>query len=252
MINFSRNFGKEAALLAGLRYATGDAVIVMDVDLQDPPELLPQMISDWESGYDVVYTKRKDRKGEPPIRSFFSKLFYKIINKVSDVEIVDGARDYRIMSRQAVNSLLQLNEKKRFSKGLFMWIGFDSKVIEFEHVERVAGNTKWSFFKLFAYAIEGIVSFSDFPLRLASLLGVIISVISFLFLIYVIVKNTMFHNPVSGWASMTSIIVFLGGIQMIILGVIGEYLGRIFEEVKNRPCYFVKNLYKSEFQENKE
>lgn len=246
LVNLSRNFGKEAALLAGLKYAKGDAAIVMDVDLQDPPSLLPELISNWESGYDVVYTRRTNRDGEPPIRSFFAKLFYKLINKMSDVEIVDGARDYRIMSRQVVDSLLAMNEKNRFSKGLFMWVGYDSKVIEFEHVDRSAGKTKWSFFKLFTYAIEGIVSFSNFPLRIASLMGGFISMIAFIFMMYIVIKTLILNNPVSGWASMTSIILFLGGIQLIVIGVIGEYLGRIFVEVKNRPSYFVKEFYASE------
>ena len=249
LVNLSRNFGKEAALLAGLRYANGDAVIVMDVDLQDPPSLLPELISNWESGYDVVYTRRTNRNGEPPIRNFFAKMFYKIINKMSDVEIVDGARDYRIMSRQVVNSLLEMNEKNRFSKGLFMWVGYDSKVIEFEHVNRSAGKTKWSFLKLFTYAIEGIVSFSNFPLRIASFMGTLISVVAFIFMMYVIVKTLIFNNPVNGWASMTSIMLFLGGIQLIVIGVIGEYLGRIFVEVKNRPSYFVKEFCTSELSE---
>ena len=245
LVDFSRNFGKESAMLAGFQASVGDAVIIMDVDLQDPPNLIPEMIEGWESGYDIVYTKRKNRDGEPPVRSFFSDLFYKIINRMSDVEIVNGARDYRIMSRRAVNSLLQLKEKNRFSKGLFMWVGYCSKVIEFEHVDRSAGETKWSFKKLFGYAIEGIISFSDFPLRIASFLGTFISLVAFIFLMYVLVKNLVFQNPVSGWASTISIVLFLGGIQLIVLGVIGEYIGRIFNEVKNRPNYVVKDFFRS-------
>ena len=245
LVNLSRNFGKEAALLAGMDSAIGDAVIVMDVDLQDPPSLLPELIYDWESGYDIVYTRRVNRDGEPPIRSFFARMFYRMINKLSDVEIVDGARDYRIMSRAVVDSLLSLREKNRFSKGLFMWVGYDSKVIDFEHAERSAGETKWSFTKLFAYAIEGIVSFSNFPIRISSFMGVGISFIAFIFMLYIIIKTIIFNNEVSGWASMTSIMLFLGGIQLIVIGVIGEYLGRIFNEVKNRPNYLVKEFCES-------
>ena len=251
IIDFSRNFGKEAALLAGLQFSKGDAVIVMDVDLQDPPELLPELISNWEAGYDVVYTRRKNRDGEPPIRSFFAKMFYKIINKTSDVQIVDGARDYRIMSRRAVDSLLCMQEKSRFSKGLFMWVGYNSKVIEFEYIERGAGETKWSFIKLFTYAMEGIVSFSNFPLRIASFMGTIISLLAFIFLFYIVIKTMIFKNHVHGWASMTSIILFLGGIQLLVIGIIGEYLGRIFNEVKNRPVYFIKEYYESELSNDK-
>ncbi|WP_238916674.1 glycosyltransferase family 2 protein [Clostridium sp. YIM B02555] len=245
IIDFSRNFGKEAALLAGLEVSKGEGVIVMDADLQDPPQLIPELIANWENGHDVVYTRRKNREGEPIIRSFLAKMFYKVINKVSSVEIVDGARDYRIMSRQIVDDLLCMKEKNRFSKGLFMWVGYNSKLIEFEHMERAAGETKWSFIKLFAYAIDGIVSFSNFPLRIASFMGTLISLLAFIFLFYILVKTMIFKNPVNGWASMTSIILFLGGIQLLVIGIIGEYLGRIFNEVKNRPAYFVKNYYES-------
>ncbi|OOB79958.1 MAG: bactoprenol glucosyl transferase [Epulopiscium sp. Nuni2H_MBin001] len=251
-IDLSRNFGKEAGLLAGLQYAKGDAVVVMDVDLQDPPNLLPELISNWEKGHDIVYTRRTNRDGEPLIRSWFAKLFYKLINKLSDVEIVDGARDYRIMDRRVVNSLLDLGEKNRFSKGLFMWVGYDCKCIEFQHVERVAGETSWSFWKLFGYAIDGIVSFTNFPLKIASIFGIIVSLLSFIFLIYVVIKNTIFENPVSGWASMTSIICFLGGIQLIVIGVIGEYVGKVFNEVKARPQYIVKDYIESSFNKGEQ
>ncbi len=247
-IDFSRNFGKEAGLLAGLEYAKGAAVIVMDVDLQDPPELIPELISNWEKGYDVVYTRRTNRDGEPPIRSFFANMFYKVINKMSDVEIVDGARDYRIMDRRVVQSLLDLGECNRFSKGLFMWVGYESKCLEFEHVERVAGETSWSFWKLFRYAIDGIVSFTNFPLKIASIFGVIISFFSLIFMFYVVIKNSIYGNSVEGWASMTAIICFLGGIQLIVIGVIGEYLGKIFNEVKERPQYIVKQYIESSFE----
>lgn len=248
-VDFSRNFGKEAGLLAGLRHAKGDAVIVMDVDLQDPPSLIPDMVAGVEEGYDVVYTKRKDRKGEPLIRSAFSKMFYKIMNIISEVEVVDGARDYRIMTRRVVDSILELTERQRFSKGLFMWVGYDSKVIEFDHVDRSLGDTKWSFFKLVTYAIEGIVSFSDVPLKLAGWLGAVFSGFSFLLLLYILIKNLIFKNPVDGWASTISIIVFFAGIQLIVLGIIGEYLARIYGEVKQRPVYVVKDYLESEIED---
>ena len=253
VVNFSRNFGKEAALYAGLSIATGDLVAVMDADLQDPPDLLPEMVGYIENeDYDVVYTRRRNRDGEPPVRSFFARLFYKAINRMSEVEIVDGARDYRVMRRAVVESILSLQEKCRFSKGLFMWVGFRSKLIEFDHRDRAAGTTKWSFGKLFMYAVEGIVSFTTMPLRIASFLGISISFFSFLFLIYVLVKNTIFKNPVSGWASMVSIVLFLGGIQLTVLGIIGEYIGHIFHEVKSRPLYVIRDIYRSEDVQKKE
>ncbi len=251
IIDFSRNFGKEAALLAGLEYATGDAVVVMDVDLQDPPELIYDFVKYWEEGTNIVYARRSNRDGEPVIRSFFARMFYKIINKFSDVDIVDGARDYRLMSRQAVDSLLEMQEHNRFSKGLFMWIGYDSKLIEYQHVERSAGTTSWSFWGLLGYAIEGIISFSVFPLRIASVLGAIVSVIAFIFMSYIVIKAAFLGNAVDGWASTTSIILFIGGIQLMVLGVIGEYLSKIFSEVKCRPQYIVKKYTHSELHDNR-
>ena len=241
LIDFSRNFGKEAAMLAGLQYAKGDAVVIMDVDLQDPPSLLPKMIYYWEQGYDNIYTRRRNREGEPLIRSFFAQKFYQIINKISDVEIIDGARDYRLFSRPVVEHLLSLKESNRFSKGLFSWVGFSGVCLEFDHVERVAGTTKWSFLKLFNYAIEGITSFSNSPLRLATYTGLLIAFISFLYLIYIVNKTLIFGNEVPGWSSIACIILFLGGIQLLFLGVIGEYVGRIYSEVKHRPNYIVKS-----------
>ena len=253
VVNFSRNFGKEAALYAGLSIASGDLVAVMDADLQDPPDILPDMVGYIENeGYDVVYTRRRNRDGEPPVRSFFSRLFYKAINRMSEVEIIDGARDYRVMRRAVVESILSLQEKCRFSKGLFMWVGFRSKLIEFDHRDRAAGTTKWSFRKLFLYAVEGIVSFTTIPLRIASFLGIGISFFSFLFLIYIVIKNTIFKNPVSGWASMVSIVLFLGGIQLTVLGIIGEYIGHIFHEVKSRPLFVIRDIYRSEDVPKKE
>lgn len=240
-ISFSRNFGKEAAMLAGIEAARGDAVVLMDVDLQDPPNLLPQMIEDWVlGGYDVVYTRRSTRSGEPPIRSWFAKQFYKSINKMSDVHIIDGARDYRLMDRKAVNSFLRLNERNRFAKGLFMWVGYRSKCIEFENVERVVGSTSWSFWKLLHYAIDGIVSFTISPLRWATYFGLFTAISAFLYMFYVIFSKLLFGNPVSGYASIVSILLFFGGIQLIFLGIIGEYIGRIFIEVKARPNYIIK------------
>ena len=241
-ISFSRNFGKEAAMLAGIEAARGDAIILMDVDLQDPPELLPQMVEDWQfGGYDVVYTRRSTRSGEPPIRSWCAKNFYKLINNMSDVHIVDGARDYRLMDRKAVDSFLRLKERNRFAKGLFMWVGYNTKCIEFENVERAVGSTSWSFWKLVHYAIDGIVSFTISPLRWATYFGLFTASTAFLYMFYVIFTKLIFGNAVSGYASIVSIMLFFGGIQLIFLGIIGEYIGRIFIEVKARPNYIVKS-----------
>lgn len=240
-ISFSRNFGKEAAMLAGIEAAYGDAIVLMDVDLQDPPSLLPQMIEDWlVGGYDVVYTRRSTRSGEPPIRSWFAKQFYKLINNMSDVQIVDGARDYRLMDRNAVDSFLRLKERNRFAKGLFMWVGYNSTCIEFENVERAVGNSSWSFWKLVHYAIDGIVSFTISPLRWATYFGFFTATSAFLYMFYVIFSKLLFGNPVSGYSSIVTIMLFFGGIQLIFLGIIGEYIGRIFIEVKARPNYIVK------------
>lgn len=240
-ISFSRNFGKESAMLAGIEAAQGDAVILMDVDLQDPPDLLPQMIEDWfVEGFDVVYTRRSTRSGEPPIRSWFAKQFYKLINAMSDVQIVDGARDYRLMDRKAVDSFLRIKERNRFAKGLFMWVGYKTKCIEFENVERAVGTSSWSFWKLVQYAIDGIVSFTISPLRWATYFGFLTASSAFLFMFYTIFKKILFGNAVSGYASIVTIILFFGGIQLIFLGIIGEYIGRIFIEVKARPNYIIK------------
>jgi glycosyltransferase involved in cell wall biosynthesis len=240
-ISFSRNFGKESAMLAGIEAALGDAVILMDVDLQDPPELLPQMIEDWfVEGFDVVYTRRSTRSGEPPIRSWFAKQFYKLINAMSDVQIVDGARDYRLMDRKAVDSFLRIKERNRFAKGLFMWVGYKSKCIEFENVERAVGTSSWSFWKLVQYAIDGIVSFTTSPLRWATYFGFFTASSAFLYMFYTIFKKILFGNAVGGYASIVSILLFFGGIQLIFLGIIGEYIGRIFIEVKARPNYIIK------------
>lgn len=240
-ISFSRNFGKESAMYAGFENSTGDYVCLMDADLQDPPRLLPEMFKAIkEEGYDSVATRRVTRKGEPPIRSFFARMFYKIMNKISDTELMDGARDYRLMTRQFVNSLLEMKEYNRFSKGLFGWVGYQTKWIEFENVERVAGETKWSFWKLFRYAIEGITAFSTTPLIFASVLGIIFCVISFLAIIFIIVRTLIYGDPTSGWPSLVCIIVFVSGIQLFSVGVIGQYLSKTYLEVKKRPIYIIK------------
>ena len=240
-VSFSRNFGKEAAMLAGLEASTGDYVTLMDADLQDPPSLLKQMYNAIvNEGYDSVGTRRVTRKGEPLIRSFFARMFYKIINKISDIEMVDGARDYRLMKRQVVDAIISLKEYNRYSKGLFSFVGFDTKWIEYENIERVAGETKWSFWKLFKYALEGITAFSTTPLILSSILGLIFCIIAFLAIIFIIAKTLIFGDPTSGWPSLACIIVFVSGIQLFSIGVIGQYLSKTYLEVKNRPIYIIK------------
>ena len=240
-ISFSRNFGKEAAIYAGLKHADGDLVAIMDADLQDPPSLLPQMYhAVMEEGYDSAATRRVTRKGEPQIRSFFARQFYKLMNKISDTDIVDGARDFRLMNRPFVNALLELGEYNRFSKGLFGWVGFQTKWIEFENVERVAGETKWSFWKLFAYSIEGIVAFSTKPLAIASYMGVGMCGVGALAIIFVIVRQLLFGGPAFGWPSLVCIILFLGGLQLLCIGILGTYLSKTYLEVKHRPIYICK------------
>ena len=240
-ISFSRNFGKESALFAGLKNCTGDYVAVMDVDLQDPPSLLPEMIGTLEnSDYDIVATRRVSRIGDPKIRSFFARMFYKIINKISDLELVDGARDYRLMTRQVVDAILQLEEYNRFSKGLFNWIGFNTYWIEYENIERAAGETSWSFWSLVKYSIEGIVGFTTAPLSLSTFLGIAFSIIAFILIIFVVVRNIMFGDPVQGWASTICIILLLGGIQLFTIGILGKYLEKTYIETKRRPIYIIK------------
>lgn len=240
-ISFSRNFGKEAALYAGLQASKGDLVTVMDVDLQDPPELLPQMVEMIETtDIDCVGTRRADRKGEPPIRSFFAKKFYQLINRISDTEMVDGARDYRLMTRQMVDAILELTEYNRFSKGLFSWVGFKTEYISFENRERAVGETSWSFWKLFNYSIDGIVNFSDAPLNIASFVGAFSCVAAVIAMLFIIVRALIFGDPTSGWPSMVTIILFIGGVQLLCIGIIGKYIGKIFMETKKRPVYIVK------------
>lgn len=244
-ISFSRNFGKEAAMKAGLDYSTGDYVTLMDADLQDPPKMLPEMLNILESEhYDCVGTRRVTRKGEPVIRSFFARKFYKIINKMSKVEMVDGARDYRLMTRQMVEAIKSCEEYNRYSKGLWSFVGFKTKWLEFENVQRVAGETKWSFWKLFKYAIEGIVAFTTAPLTMAAFLGILFCVIAFIMIIVIIFKTLVWGDPVSGWPSLACIIIFVSGIQLFFMGIFGEYLAKTYLETKKRPIYIVKETEK--------
>lgn len=247
VIDFSRNFGKEGGLLAGLEHAKGDFVTVMDADLQDPPSFIPLMFKTMEEeNVDIVGTRRVSRKGEPPIRSFFARQFYKLINKFSEIEIVDGARDFRLMTREVVDSILSLKEYHRFSKGIFSWVGYKTVYLEYENVERVAGETSWSFWTLLVYAIEGIIAFTVAPLRLATFTGIIISFVAFCSMIFVFIRALIFGDPTSGWPSMVVIMLFLGGIQLLALGIIGEYLSKTYMEVKKRPNYIVKKIYESD------
>ncbi|WP_165209578.1 glycosyltransferase family 2 protein [Streptococcus tangpeifui] len=239
-LSFSRNFGKEAALLAGLEAADGDLITVMDADLQDPPELLQDMYQKVQEGFDVVGTRRADRKGEPVIRSFFARAFYWLVNKISDTEMVDGARDFRLMTRQVVDSILELGEVNRFSKGLFSWVGYDVTYLPYENRERVAGDTSWNFWSLLRYSIDGFVNFSEAPLNLATWAGLTSFVLSIVAILFVVIRRLIFGDPVSGWASTISIIMFLGGLQLLALGIIGKYVAKIFLETKKRPVYIIK------------
>ena len=240
-ISFSRNFGKEAGIYAGLENADGDYVVIMDADLQDPPALLPEMYrSIKEEGYDCVGSRRVTRKGEPPIRSFFARVFYKLINKMSDSEIVDGARDFQMMNRQVVDAILSMGEYNRFSKGIFGWIGFKKKWLEYENIERVAGETKWSFWQLLLYAIEGIVAFSTTPLVISSVFGLICCSLALIMIAVVIVRTLIFGDPTSGWPSLVCIMLLLSGIQMLGIGIVGQYLAKTYLETKNRPIYLVR------------
>ncbi|WP_171301534.1 glycosyltransferase family 2 protein [Enterococcus cecorum] len=245
-LSFSRNFGKESALFAGLKAATGDLITVMDADLQDPPELLPEMVKAiFDEGYDCVGTRRTTRDGEPVIRSFFARMFYRIVNRIGEVEMVDGARDFRLMTRQMVDSILELSEYNRFSKGLFSWVGYKTKYLTFENRERVAGQTSWSFWSLFKYSIDGIINFSEAPLNIASFIGAISCVGAVVAMIVVIIKTLIFKDPTIGWPSLVSIILFMGGLQLLCLGIIGKYIAKIFLETKKRPHYIVKETEKT-------
>ena len=240
-VSFSRNFGKEAALYAGLSNADGDYIATMDADLQDPPSLLPQMLAVIESqDCDNVATRRVNRKGEPPIRSFFARCFYKLMRRLSNIDIADGARDYRLMSRAMVDSILSVSEYNRFSKGIFAWVGYETRWLEFENVERSAGETKWSFWKLVRYSIDGIINFSNTPLQISSYLGMILTIVSFIAIIVEVIRALVFGDPVAGWPSLVCIITFIGGIELFCMGIMGQYIAKTYMEVKHRPHYIVK------------
>ena len=243
LVSFSRNFGKEAGIYAGLCTARGDYIVMMDADLQDPPSLLPEMFGYIRQGYDSVATRRVTRKGEPPIRSFFARMFYRLMNKISDTDIVDGARDYRLMTRRVVDAILSMSEYNRFSKGIFGWVGFETRWVEFENVERLHGETKWNFWKLFLYSIEGITAFSTAPLAIAAFGGVFFCIVAFVAIIFIIAKTLIFGDPVGGWPSLVCIIFFVSGVQLFCLGIVGQYLSKTYMEVKHRPIYLVKEEF---------
>ena len=240
LISFSRNFGKEAGIYAGLEKSRGDYAVLMDVDLQDPPSLLPEMYSYVEQGYDSVATRRVNRKGEPPIRSLFARMFYRLMKRISRTEIMDGARDYRLMTRQMVDAILQMQEYNRFTKGIYGWVGFKTRWIEYENVERAKGETKWNFWKLLIYSLEGITAFSTVPLSIASVMGVLFCVLAFALILFIIVRTSIFGDPVSGWPSLVCIISLVSGVQLFCMGIIGQYLAKTYLEVKRRPIYIVK------------
>ncbi len=240
-ISFSRNFGKEAAIYAGLQHAGGDLTVIMDADLQDPPSLLPKMYQAIvEEGYDSVATRRVNRKGEPPIRSFFARRFYRLMNHISKADIVDGARDFRMMNRNFVDALLSMGEYNRFSKGLFGWVGYQTKWLEYENVERAAGETKWSFWKLFLYSIDGIVAFSTLPLSISAFLGVLMCILAVFAIVFIIIRQLLYGGSAFGWPSMVCIMIFIGGIQLLCMGILGSYLAKTYLEVKKRPIYILK------------
>ncbi len=240
LVSFSMNFGKEAAIYAGLKKAKGDYSVLMDCDLQDPPALLPDMFRYIDEGFDSVATRRVSRKGEPPIRSLFARMFYRIMNKISKTEIVDGARDYRLMKRQVVDAILAMAEYNRFTKGIFGWVGYETKWLEYENVERKKGETKWSFWKLFLYSLDGITAFSTVPLAVASFMGVLFCGLAFLMIVFTIVRKLIFGDPTSGWPSLVCIILLCSGVQLFCLGIVGQYLSKTYMEVKKRPIYLVK------------
>lgn len=240
-LSFSRNFGKEAAMFAGLEHATGDYVAIMDADMQDPPHLLPQMYEMLTTeDIDCVATRRTTREGEPPIRSFFARLFYRLINKISNADIVDGARDYRLMSRQMVDAVLSMREYNRFSKGIFGWVGFRTKWLPYVNTQRVAGETKWNFFSLLLYSIDGIVAFSTVPLSIASVMGILFCLLALAGIVFIVIRTALFGDPVDGWPSLVCVIALLGGIQLLCLGILGQYLSKTYLETKRRPIYIVR------------
>jgi len=240
-ISFSRNFGKEAAMLAGLQAAHGEYVVTLDADGQDPPSLIPKMLEAVVSGeYDCAATRRASRTGEPPIRSFFARCFYALMKKITDIEIISGARDFRLMNRKYLEAILAMPERNRFSKGIFPWIGFRTKWFEYENIERKAGRTKWSFWKLFAYSLDGIIAFSSKPLAIASVLGILLFIIAFFFIIFIVIRRIVWGDPVGGWASTICIILFCSGMQLFTTGVLGQYMAKTYTEVKQRPQYIIR------------
>ena len=244
-LSFSRNFGKEAAMYAGFCNANGDYIAVMDADMQDPPSLLSEMLNIIvKEGYDSVAARRVDRKGEPPIRSWFARKFYKLINKISDADIVDGARDFRLMKKDMVDAIVEMGEYNRFSKGIFGWIGFNTYWLSYDNVERVAGKTKWSFWKLFKYAVDGIINFSQAPLSIASWFGIVMTLLSFIMLVVIVIRRIVWGDPVAGWASTICVIIFIGGVQLFCLGVMGQYIAKTYMETKNRPHYIIAETNK--------
>ncbi len=243
MVSFSRNFGKEAAIIAGLEKSKGDFTVLMDADLQDPPAILPEMYSYIEQGYDSVATRRVNRKGEPPIRSFFARRFYGLMRKISKTEIVDGARDYRLMTRQVTDAIISMREYNRFSKGIFGWVGYKTKWIEYENVQRAAGETKWSFWKLFLYSLDGIMAFSTMPLSIASFFGIAFCVIAFVLMLLIFVRALIFGDPVAGWPSQMCVITLIGGVQLLCIGIMGQYMSKLYMEVKDRPKYLVRDEF---------
>ncbi len=239
-ISFSRNFGKESGMYAGLKNSTGDYVVILDADLQHPPKLIPQMLEAMEEGYDCCAANRATRDGDPALRIFFTRCFYRFVNKISEVDMPDGAGDFRMMNRAMVNAVIAMSEVQRFSKGIFSWVGFKTKWIDFENVERAAGVTKWNFWKLFRYAMDGITAFSTFPLKIASYLGSLISLSAFVYLIYIIIKTLVIGKDVPGYASTITLMLFIGGIIILSCGILGEYIAKIYMEVKNRPVYIIR------------
>ena len=243
LVSFSRNFGKEAAIIAGLEKAKGDFTVLMDADLQDPPALLPEMYGYIEQGYDSVATRRVDRKGEPPIRSFFARCFYGLMRKISKTDIVDGARDYRLMTRKVTDAILSMREYNRFSKGIFGWVGYNTKWLDYENVQRAAGETKWSFWKLFLYSLDGIMAFSTAPLSIASFFGILFCLMAFGVMAFIFVRALLYGDPVAGWPSMMCVISLIGGVQLLCIGIMGQYMSKMYMEVKDRPKYLVKDEF---------
>ncbi|HNZ82683.1 MAG TPA: glycosyltransferase family 2 protein [Sedimentibacter sp.] len=238
-ISFSRNFGKETAMAAGFDYVTGDAAVIMDADLQDPPELIGEMIKYWEEGYDDVYAKRRSREGETWLKKFTSAAFYKLLQKMTKIPIQEDTGDFRLLDRRAIESLKKLREKQRYTKGMFSWIGFNKKEILFDRKPRAAGKTKWNYLKLFNLALEGVTSFTTSPLRISTIIGILVSIFSMIYMVIVLIKSLIWKDPVQGYPSMMVTILFLGGVQLVSLGIIGEYVGRIFNETKYRPLYII-------------